>query len=396
MTVTAVEKMSFAAFESAGEGIVITDLAGNIQYANPVFEKISGYRRDDLIGQNPRILKSGKHPASFYQRLWQTLGRGDVWRGAFVNRRKDGTTYHSEQTIAPVRTSTGQSIGYVSIHEDVSARVRFDEQRRTRELQNVRDAADERVRLGRHDLELARQVQNRLFPRTAPEIPGFDLAGSVLPAEETCGDYYDFMEMSDAAGDRRLGITVADVAGHGIVAALTMTSVRVLLRSHAGDGAVLKPVIRAVNRHLAADATAGRFVTLVYLVIEPDTREVRWINAGHGSLLLYDPGADSFEEIEGADIPLGVEADWNFHERLRSSWPASAILAIGTDGIWETHNPEGKAFGGARFREVIRTAAQLPAEQICAALVRRLKAFADGTPQRDDVTLVIIKFPTEI
>ncbi len=248
----------------------------------------------------------------------------------------------------------------------------------------------------KESLTLAREVQQKLLPASAPKVPGFDIAGRCLYSEGVGGDYYDFMEMSDAAGDRRLGITVADVAGHGIVAALTMTSVRVLLRSHAGDGAVLKPVIRAVNRHLAADATAGRFVTLVYLVIEPDTREVRWINAGHGSLLLYDPGADSFEEIEGADIPLGVEADWNFHERLRSSWPASAILAIGTDGIWETHNPEGKAFGGARFREVIRTAAQLPAEQICAALVRRLKAFADGTPQRDDVTLVIIKFPTEI
>jgi len=245
----------------------------------------------------------------------------------------------------------------------------------------------------KESLTLAREVQQKLLPDKAPKVPGFDIAGRCVYSEDVGGDYYDFMEMNDDAGDRRIGITVGDVAGHGVVAALTMTSVRILLRSYAGDGTVLKPVIRAVNRHLAEDAAAGRFVTLVYLVIEPDTREVRWINAGHGPLLLYDPASDSFDDIDASDIPLGVNPDWNFHEHLREKWPAKAVLVIGTDGIWETENGEGRAFGRDGLKDVVRSHARHSAEDICAALVDRLGAFAGGVPQRDDVTLVVVKFP---
>ena len=242
-------------------------------------------------------------------------------------------------------------------------------------------------------LTLAREVQQKLLPDTAPQVAGFDIAGRSVYSEDVGGDYYDFLELADEAGERHVGVVVGDVAGHGIVAALTMTSVRILLRSYAGDGTVLKPVIRAVNRHLADDATAGRFVTLVYLVIEPDSREVRWINAGHGPMLLYDPTRDDFLEIPAADIPLGVNPDWNFHEHLRDQWPAGGVLVIGTDGIWETLNPEGRAFGREGLKQVIRKHAHISADGMCAEVIDRLKDFADGEPQRDDITLVVVKFP---
>jgi len=245
----------------------------------------------------------------------------------------------------------------------------------------------------KESLTLAREVQQKLLPETAPIVPGFDIAGFSVYSEDVGGDYYDFMDMTDDVGERRIGITVADVAGHGIVAALTMTSVRVLLRSHAGDGTVLKPVMRAVNRHLAEDAAAGRFVTLVYLVLEPDTREVRWVNAGHGPLLLYDPNTDTFEDLTAQDIPLGVKPDWQYEEHVRTDWPKSGILVIGTDGIWEAQNPEGRAFGKDGLKRVIRGKCEMDAADICMALVHQLTDFADGEPQRDDITLVVVKFP---
>ncbi len=246
----------------------------------------------------------------------------------------------------------------------------------------------------KESLTLAREVQQKLLPEKAPVVEGFDIAGRSVYSEDVGGDYYDFMEMTDDAGERRIGVTVGDVAGHGVVAALTMTSVRVLLRSHAGDGTVLKPVIRAMNRHLAEDAAAGRFVTLVYLVLEPDTREVRWINAGHGPLLLYDPATDKFEELSVQDIPLGVNPDWDFHERTRNTWPPGAILVVGTDGIWEAQNAEGQVFGKDGLKQAISAKAKLPAEQICDEVMQRLDYFLGGEPQRDDMTLVVIKFPT--
>ncbi|TAK99395.1 MAG: HAMP domain-containing protein, partial [Rhodospirillaceae bacterium] len=182
-------------------------------------------------------------------------------------------------------------------------------------------------------LAVAREVQQKLLPAAPPVIPGYDVAGLSLYSEDVGGDYYDFLEMTDRAGARRVGVVVGDVAGHGVVAALTMTAVRVLLRSYAGDGAQLLPAMQAVNHHLAVDAAAGRFVTLVYMVIDPIAphRQLRWISAGQGPLLFYDMVNYRFEELAAQDIPLGVERDWNFHETTRSDWPRQGLLMIGTD-----------------------------------------------------------------
>jgi sigma-B regulation protein RsbU (phosphoserine phosphatase) len=244
----------------------------------------------------------------------------------------------------------------------------------------------------KESLALAREVQQKLLPEKAPSVPGFDIAGSSIYSEDVGGDYYDFIELADEAGARHLGIVVGDVAGHGIVAALTMTSVRVLLRSHADDGTGLKSVVRAVNRHLSEDATAGRFVTMVYMILDPDTRELRWVNAGHGPVFLYDPTQDTFTEMGAHDIPLGVKPDWQYQEQSRQDWPAGGVLVIGTDGIWEAQNPEGRAFGRDGMKHVIRSNAKAPAADICTAMEERLKEFSDGEPQRDDVTLVVVKF----
>jgi PAS domain S-box-containing protein len=106
--------------EQVGESIVITDLEASILYVNPAFEKITGYARAEAIGLNPRVLKSDRHPASFYQEMWATLLRGDTWAGKLINRRKDGTLYQEEATISPVRNKDGRVINYVAVKRDVT------------------------------------------------------------------------------------------------------------------------------------------------------------------------------------------------------------------------------------------------------------------------------------
>ncbi len=247
----------------------------------------------------------------------------------------------------------------------------------------------------KESLTLAREVQQKLLPEAAPRISGFDIAGRSVYHDAVGGDYYDFIRLPADDGRDRLGLVVGDVSGHGIVAALTMTSVRALLRSFAEEDTALQPVMRAVNRHVAADSTAGRFVTLVYLVLAPETRRLRWISAGHGPLLFFDRATREFEELAAQDIPLGVNPDWSFHENDRSDWPASGMLIIGTDGIWETRNPAGDAFGKEGLMDVIRANSHLPAAQICEAVVDALAAFSGGAVQSDDVTLVVVKFLDE-
>jgi two-component system cell cycle sensor histidine kinase/response regulator CckA len=116
-----------AAIEQAGEVFVITDTEGTIQYVNPSFEQVTGFKKDEVIGQNPRIFQSGEHDKAFYQELWDTLLRGKTWRGRIVNKKKDGTNYTEDAVISPVRDESGRTIYYAAVKRDVTEQLRTSE-----------------------------------------------------------------------------------------------------------------------------------------------------------------------------------------------------------------------------------------------------------------------------
>ena len=114
------------AVEQSGSTIVITDLDGNIEFVNPAFTRITGYTFEEAIGENTRILKSGEHPTEFYQELWDTVTRGEVWQGEMINRKKNGEFYWEAATISPVKDQDGQTTHYLAIKEDITARKRIE------------------------------------------------------------------------------------------------------------------------------------------------------------------------------------------------------------------------------------------------------------------------------
>jgi PAS domain S-box-containing protein len=109
-----------AAVEHTSDSVIITDLASAIQYVNPAFENVSGYRRVEVIGKNPSILHSGRQSAAFYRALWRRLTRGQTWTGTLINRRKDGSLYEEDATISPIRGADGETTGYVAVQRDVT------------------------------------------------------------------------------------------------------------------------------------------------------------------------------------------------------------------------------------------------------------------------------------
>lgn len=382
---TAIEKMSLAAFESAGEAIVVTDLAGKIEYINPAFEQISGYRRDEVVGQNPRVLKSGQHAPTFYQRLWETISSGRVWKGSFVNRRKDGTIYHAEQTISPVTDPTGRRIGYVSVHEDVSERLRHEELERASELQNVRDEAEERVRTTRHELKLAREVQNRLFPQAPPQIPGFDLAGAVFPAEETCGDYYDFIPMPDG----RLGVVLGDVSGHGLGPALIMSETRACLRVLSQSLCEVDEILHRVNQLLVHDLESGRFVSLFFGILDPISRSLVYATAGQPAF--HVPASGQVTRLNNSGMVLGLLDDAEIPRGERIDLQPGDVIFVATDGLHETHGADGSMFGIDRTLEIVHSNRHEEAREILEKLHQSACQFRQGASQQDDLTMVAIK-----
>ncbi|MGD9272359.1 MAG: SpoIIE family protein phosphatase, partial [Syntrophobacterales bacterium] len=249
----------------------------------------------------------------------------------------------------------------------------------------------ERMKL-KEALSLAMEVQQSLLPRKAPEIAGFDIAGKSLYCDETGGDYYDFIGFSDVDTEH-IGIAVGDVAGHGIAPALLMTSVRAFLRSRvlmqSGD---LAGAITDVNRLLCIDtAETGNFMTLFFLLLDSGNGEVRWVRAGHEPAVVYDPSTDSFSELHGDGIALGVDETYAFQENTQELWSDSQIVLIGTDGIWESENPQGEGFGKKRLREIIRKHKHQNSQEIVDAITGALANHRQTAPQQDDITMVVIK-----
>jgi sigma-B regulation protein RsbU (phosphoserine phosphatase) len=242
----------------------------------------------------------------------------------------------------------------------------------------------------RQSLALANQVQRNLLPQKAPEIDGLDVAGRSIFCDETGGDYYDFLTLS-RIGPRSLGVAVGDVTGHGISAALLMATARALLRSHAIHPGNLGRIMADINGHMTADTAVEQFTTLFYAVIDGEQRSIRWANAGHDPAIVYDPATDAFDELDGAGIPLGIEAGSEYKELRRDSLAAGQVVVVGTDGIWETRNGDGRMFGKAGLRELIRRHARDSAEAIATAITESLAAYRESKPQEDDVTLVVIK-----
>ncbi len=125
-----IRRLQSAALEASANGIVITDKDGNITWANPAYSRLTGYKVEEVIGRNPRILKSGKHPKSFYKNLWDTILSGKSWHGEMINRRKDGVLYNEEQTITPTRDESGNITHFIAIKQDITARKRTEEELR--------------------------------------------------------------------------------------------------------------------------------------------------------------------------------------------------------------------------------------------------------------------------
>jgi sigma-B regulation protein RsbU (phosphoserine phosphatase) len=248
----------------------------------------------------------------------------------------------------------------------------------------------EESRLMRQSLDVAMEVQRNLLPRHPPQIPGLDIAGKSVYCDQTGGDYYDFIDFPQT-GDTRLQVAVGDVAGHGISAALLMTSARAVLRQRAAMPGDIACVLSDANLQLTRDVEeSGRFVTMFYSEIDMKNRQLWWVRAGHDPALVYDSIADTFDELIGKGLPLGVTPTAEYNARVQQII-AGQIYVIGTDGIWETRSPAGDMFGKHRFREIIRENAHQPAQKITDAVFDAVSAFRQSVKQEDDITLVIIK-----
>ena len=252
--------------------------------------------------------------------------------------------------------------------------------------------ADLRERLHlRNSLQVAMEVQKSLLPASDPISPLLDIAGRSKYCDETGGDYFDFIDVS-ALSPGSLLVAVGDVMGHGIPSALLMATARASLRTSVLRQDRLADLMTRTNQVLAADNRHNRFMTLSLLLIEAESRVVKWASAGHDPAIVFDPDSHTFRELDGGDLALGIVEGIEYEEFQSEPLPAHSVLVIGTDGVWEMFNERREMYGKDRLQAVIERHHDSPSADIAAALEADLKQFRGGVNPVDDVTYVIVKF----
>ena len=257
------------------------------------------------------------------------------------------------------------------------------------------EGLEERQRL-KQSLALAMEIQQNLLPAGPPTVTGVDVAGFSDYCDETGGDYFDYPRTWEVPGGR-VALTIGDVTGHGIGAALLMSTGRAVLRSHAerdvAPGRMLGPgeLLGVVNRHLAHDATSGKFMTLYYGVLDPDAGTLVYANAGQGGCAVLHVADGRWEEMGAGAPPAGVVDGIAFPEACVEGIRPGDVIVLATDGVWETADASGAHFGFEGLERVVRANAARSAHELADAVRAAVERHRGTGPQADDVTLVVAK-----
>jgi len=256
-------------------------------------------------------------------------------------------------------------------------------ERRNLELQRTVEHGAARLEMQEQELQRAREIQESLLPREAPQLAGFEVAGAWLPARSVSGDYYDVLRL----GGHRLGICIADVAGKGVSAALLMANVQAAARAFASESESPARVCGKVNSLLHENIAIGKFVTFLYGILDGERRTFEYCNAGHLYPILVSGGTVRMPE-EGGGAVLGVFPAWNYEDSTIELKAGDRLLLF-TDGITEAADTDGREFDERSVAAFAKANARLSATELNRGLLGQVTVHC-GARFQDDATLLVI------
>lgn len=312
-SVDAYLRLAAKVFENSHEGIIVTNFRGEIELVNPAFTKITGYTLEEVLGYNPRMFKSGLHDEIFYYNLWNDLKNKGEWSGELWNKRKDGSLYAQWMTLSSLRDDEGQVTGYASIFTDITEKKRVEEKLH-------------------EDLALAKRVQKSVLSQPIMNEK-LKVNGVNIASDELAGDMYAWYQINDD----EYGIILIDVMGHGVASSLVCMSVRSLLRrliTKLTDPVLVAEELNEYMKNLFSENN-GRmpyFFSMIYIVVNTRTKEIKYVNAGHPPGIVLVDGEP--HQLEASIPSLGFLPVIDVKPSI-ISYTNSVQMLLYTDGLIE-------------------------------------------------------------
>jgi sigma-B regulation protein RsbU (phosphoserine phosphatase) len=243
----------------------------------------------------------------------------------------------------------------------------------------------------KRDLEIAREIQTWLLPNEPPNVPGIEVAFQTRPANTVAGDYYDvFVRPKGAPNENHVLMAVADVAGKSIPAAMLMATFQASLRTLSVTESSLPELVGSINRYACTNSQGGlRFTTAFLAELDPATRTLTYINAGHNQPMLCRKSG-ALERLDEGGLPIGIRAEASYQSGSVVLAPGD-WLVIFTDGVVEAMNTRGDEYGEPRLLAAIATSSVGSPGQMMQRIMTDLDVFVGNTPQHDDVTCLLVK-----
>jgi sigma-B regulation protein RsbU (phosphoserine phosphatase) len=391
----ALVRLKDRALSATAEGITIADARQKDQpiiYANAAFERLTGYRPEYVLGRNCRFLQGPDTDPRTRETIRRAVRRAEPCTVEILNYRQDGTTFWNRLSITPVRNERGEVTHFIGVQSDVTARRRAEE-----ELRATRDELARALQELERDIDLAARVQRAALPRQPPRVDGFHAAWEFLPCTGLAGDFLNVLKLDE----RRIGLYVLDVSGHGASAALLAVSLGRLMSGVRGQSclfeadpdtpdefAITPPadVARFLNTHNPMDQEVTQYFTMVYGILDVPSRELRYVAAGHpGPLVVPWNGEPVGNDSTG--VPVGLLEEGAFEEARLVLDPGDRLYLY-TDGLTEAAGAEDEEFGAERAAAALSRGRSRTLGSSIADVVSEVRAWRGTADLADDVSVL--------
>ena len=357
--------------ENASDIIVVLNSKGVVSFISPACEKVLGKKEDDFIGKDWFQFAEESFRLKIKNEYFRSLSQKLVsfsFEGRFIDANGDSR----------VLDATAQNLLNDEAIEGVVLNVR-DVTERLKSQAAIRDSAEE--------FRVAREIQQHLFPKQAPIIDGFDIAGASSPAAATGGDYFDYLKTTDG----QFVLAVADVSGHGAGPAMLMAETRAYLRLLVRNRHHLGDILVRANNMVGEDVGKDRFITMHLVKLDSKSKMIAHSSSGHTPGYIIGEKGEIKSKMKRTGIALGVTPDAPYEVEGPLKLVKGDIIILLTDGLAETPNSEGELFGAQRVIDELHRNRSLSAAEIVNSVFKMVADFSQGAEQEDDYTMIVAK-----